>query len=43
MSGVGGEQKTLFEIESKCSELRAELDEVMLELTLPKRSDQCED
>ena len=43
MSGIGGDEETLQELESKCSVLRFELDEVLHELTLPKVSDQCED
>lgn len=43
MSGRGGEENTLSEMESKCALLLGELKEVMAEYSAPKFSDQCED
>ena len=43
MSGRGGEENTLSEMESKCALLLGELKEVIAEYSAPKFSDQCED
>ena len=43
MSGRGGEENTLSEMESKCALLLGELKEVIAEYDAPKVSDQCDD
>lgn len=43
MSGSGGEENTLSEMESKCALLLGELKEVIAEYSAPKFSDQCDD
>jgi hypothetical protein len=43
MSGRGGEEHTLSEMESKCALLLGELKDVVAEYDAPKVSDQCDD
>jgi hypothetical protein len=43
MCGFGEDEATRSEMEVKCQVLLEELHEVVLEATLPKVSDQCED
>lgn len=43
MSGSGGEEHTLSEMESKCALLLGELKDVIAEYDAPKVSDQCDD
>lgn len=43
MSGRGGEENTLSEMESKCAVLLGELKDVVAEYDAPKVSDQCDD
>lgn len=43
MSGRGGEEHTLSEMESKCALLLSELQDVVAEYDAPKVSDQCDD
>jgi hypothetical protein len=43
MCGFGEDDVTRTEMESKCQVLMRELQEVVIEATLPKVSDACED
>lgn len=42
MSGIGGEEETLLDLESKCTQLQEEIKQVLLELDTPRVSDQCD-